>query len=275
MTVVSCIFYKWGTMRDAWEERSRRFGLDLRSVLFRSYPESVNRVIHAWHADEICRLIRLCHIPQDASGLFLDLGCGYGRLSAELALRMPKLRAVGIDFSENFARLYTDFAGMPAVVGSIESLPFRGEVFDFAISVTSLMYLPKEGLQTAVFEALRVVRHGGCVLLIEPASHYVWKPAEALISRFAGGGSSEGEHETRGRRIPASEIVGAIKSCGGRLILSGGPLLLSLFMPLLFALSFASAGASFRLGSILTRANLVPGWLGSLSLYRVYLARKE
>jgi trans-aconitate 2-methyltransferase len=43
----------------------------------------------------------LARLPLAGTELVLDIGCGTGRLTAELLPRLPRSRAVGIDLSEN------------------------------------------------------------------------------------------------------------------------------------------------------------------------------
>ncbi len=98
--------------------------------------------------------------------VLLDFGCGAGRLSGWLAGRGA--RYTGVDLSPEMLRLARqrnptlDFE--PLADGQ---LPFAGDSFDVAVSVTVLHHNPYERQEQLIGELLRVLRPGGLLCLLE------------------------------------------------------------------------------------------------------------
>src|SRR3989304_4274720 len=90
-------------------------------------------------------------------GLVLDIGCGTGNYSLEIATRGAK--AVGIDSSFDmalFAKRKGDEEGLELsfVVGKAEEMPFKGNVFYGVIGITALCFISsteREMLKTDMF----------------------------------------------------------------------------------------------------------------------------
>jgi ubiquinone/menaquinone biosynthesis C-methylase UbiE len=99
----------------------------------------------------------------------LDLGCGSGAVTREIARRVaPGGRAVGLDVSPALlavARELADQAGLGALVefapGDCRALPFPDGSFDVVLAATVLAHVPEAG--RAVVEMVRVTRPGGRV----------------------------------------------------------------------------------------------------------------
>lgn len=87
----------------------------------------------------------------------LDAGCGSGRLSAELAARVPHGRVAGADLSENMARSARRV--LPAVVvADLVTLPFAG-AFDLVFSTATFHWVRDHA---RLFTSLHgVLRAGG------------------------------------------------------------------------------------------------------------------
>ena len=87
----------------------------------------------------------------------LDLGCGNGRITAEIAARLPLGTIVGVDSSADmiaFASNQFDPALLPNLrfeVADARRLPFREE-FDLIVSFNALHWIPEQD------EALRSIR---------------------------------------------------------------------------------------------------------------------
>ena len=81
-------------LRREWDRRSASMGSTQRAVLFKRFPGWLNDSIHRRHVRFI-----IDNCPPDPSRV-LDVGCGYGRISAELARRHPATRFQGVDLSE-------------------------------------------------------------------------------------------------------------------------------------------------------------------------------
>lgn len=91
----------------------------------------------------------------------LDLGCGNGKITAEIAARVPDGDVVGVDASADMIAFASDHFG-PSIrpnlhfqVGDIRRLPFRDE-FDVVVSFNALHWIPRqdEALRT-IFSAMK------------------------------------------------------------------------------------------------------------------------
>jgi demethylmenaquinone methyltransferase / 2-methoxy-6-polyprenyl-1,4-benzoquinol methylase len=91
------------------------------------------------------------------SGSALDVACGSGRLTAELARRARSGRVVGLDFSPGMlARARADHPGLEFVEGDALRLPFAEGEFDVATIAFGLRNLADPGRGLA--EMARVAR---------------------------------------------------------------------------------------------------------------------
>ncbi len=94
-------------------------------------------------ADEVLALLELT-----GSERILDVGCGDGRITAEIAARVPRGSVVGMDRSHDmitFASRHISSA-QPNIrfeVADAGSLPFRNE-FDLVVSFNALHWLPEQ-----------------------------------------------------------------------------------------------------------------------------------
>src|SRR3954469_22690664 len=97
---------------------------------------------------------------KDAKSI-LDLGCGNGRITAEIASRVPEGRVVGVDASADMISLARQQYG-PSVqpnlsfeVGDIRRIGYV-EKFDLAVSFNALHWIPEQGVALrAVHTALK------------------------------------------------------------------------------------------------------------------------
>jgi SAM-dependent methyltransferase len=92
----------------------------------------------------------------------VDVGCGPGALTRELARRMGSLAVCGVDPSEAFVEAARErVPGVWVERGEAEALPFEDEMFDAALAqlVVHFMADPLAGLR----EMRRVTKAGGVV----------------------------------------------------------------------------------------------------------------
>jgi len=115
----------------------------------------------------------------------LDLGCGDGTFLALLGLFSRT--CVGLDFSRPnlnaAASKYSSLTSNQLVEGKFENLPFQDSTFDTIISWGAFEH-DERGLDIALFEALRVLKPKGTIIITTPyddeharyMSSYLYKP---------------------------------------------------------------------------------------------------
>jgi SAM-dependent methyltransferase len=103
----------------------------------------------------------------EPSGLTLDLGCGEGRLSRDLALRGHSV--VGVDSSPTMLAAAREAApGLELHQADAAGLPFDDASFGLVVAFMSLQDV--ENLEGAMRESSRVLRAGGrlCLAIVHP-----------------------------------------------------------------------------------------------------------
>jgi len=99
----------------------------------------------------------------------LDVGCGTGAVSRELALRPGVAAVVGIDPSAVFLatarKLATGLSNLSFVEGDGRCLPCEESSFDAVIFHTTLSHVPDP--HSALAEAFRVLRPGGVLAVFD------------------------------------------------------------------------------------------------------------
>ena len=136
----------------------------------------------------------------------LDIGCGNGRISREVAKRAGKV--IGIDASEEMLeqarRLDKDVGNIEFILASAEQLPFSDRQFDAALCSMTIITFPTVEMMKGMFkEAARVLKPGGILAIswnnvyaLEKKSKFRWTeweqgqtlqnliPGEALTRKF-------------------------------------------------------------------------------------------
>ena len=113
------------------------------------------------------------HIP--AGGVWLDVGCGTGALSAAICEVADPISVTGVDPSPEFVAHAADVSCADIAdyaVGDASSLPFEDGIFDVAVSGLVLNFIPDP--VAALREAARVVAPSGTVAV------YVWDYAKGM-----------------------------------------------------------------------------------------------
>lgn len=113
----------------------------------------------------------------------LDLGCGTGRHSIDLA--KAGAFVTGVDFSEEMLAVARDkAAGLEArfVEGNLESVPLQ-ETFD--VVVCSLVLNHVENLLPCLLEMSRLLRPDGRIIVTDLRSSF-WSPKKKVIPLFHG-----------------------------------------------------------------------------------------
>lgn len=172
-------------LKQEWDERSERLGSTQRAVLFKRFPGWLNQSIHRRHVRFVTD--NCARVTRD----ILDVGCGYGRISAELATRFPQARFQGVDLCTEFAEHYQRNIG-PCFNGPVQE--FRTEQdFDLILIVTTMMYLGAVEHDEVLQRLWSVLRPGGRIVCIEPASEFfiLWHRLTGKESASPTGGMVE------------------------------------------------------------------------------------
>jgi len=110
----------------------------------------------------------------------LDIGCGEGRFSRQLAERGAE--ATGLEPAPKLLAKAQELGGGPTFIhGNAETLPFPDNTFDFAIFY--LVLIDIEPFEPAVEEAFRVLKPGGKCLIVNctgmnTATNRMWERNE-------------------------------------------------------------------------------------------------
>lgn len=98
----------------------------------------------------------------------LDVGCGDGKITAEIAARVPRGSVLGVDPSRDMIAFASREFGAPRIgnlrfqVADARSLPFRNE-FDLAVSFNALHWLPEQ--EDALRSIHAALKSGGRAIL--------------------------------------------------------------------------------------------------------------
>jgi len=150
------------------------------------------------------RRFLVSRIPASALHV-LDVACGTGAVSIELARRVSTRTVTGVDQSSDMlaaGRSRVASAGLADRIdlreGRAESLPFGEAEFDALTFTYLLRYV--DDPRTTMAELVRVVRPGGVIAMLEFAvPRGVWRPLWELYVRFglptAGAVAGTGWHE--------------------------------------------------------------------------------
>jgi SAM-dependent methyltransferase len=186
-------------------------------VLLRNLSENANRALDEWHAT-IVREELLREVGNGAR--VLDLGCGYGRLSSVIASARPDIDLMGQDLSLFYCQRYRASAG-PCVVADVARTPFADGVFDAVLSVTCLMYVPREHAQDALHGVAALLRPGGVALLLDGARELQESIARLVPRRTASPTGGTGFYRAEYRELAGNAGLRVLKA-GGNPALSLG-----------------------------------------------------
>ncbi len=150
------------------------------------HHESVLRS-HTWRTAENSSAYLLPHLRPGLA--LLDIGCGPGTITADLAELVAPGQAIGLDASDDViaqAEAYAASRGITNLrceVGDLFSLGYDDDTFDVVHAHQVLQHLVDPG--AALVELRRVLRPGG-VLAVRESDYgaFVWAPASAALDRW-------------------------------------------------------------------------------------------
>ncbi len=135
-------------------------------------------------------------LPQ--KGLSLDIGAGTGRFS------IPFNISVGVDPSKKMLSVAKE-QGLLSVCSVAEKLPFKREIFDFALMVTSICFV--DDILKVFKEAFRVLKSEGYLII-----GFVDK--DSPIGKKYYENRDKSVFYKSARFYSANEVVGFLKSAG-------------------------------------------------------------
>jgi 2-polyprenyl-3-methyl-5-hydroxy-6-metoxy-1,4-benzoquinol methylase len=106
----------------------------------------------------------------------LDVGCGFGKLTLDVAKHSPDAKVFGIDLLDSLmeqARMNATVLGIPNVefkTASAYALPFEDEAFETVFSFFMLHHLDE--IPRGLVEIRRVLQNGGRFTAAEPIGHH-------------------------------------------------------------------------------------------------------
>ena len=189
------------------------------------HHESVLRS-HRWRSAENSAGYLLPHLAEEA--VLLDVGCGPGSITVDLAARVPDGRVVGVDNVAaplDGARAEAARQGVPNVefrVGDVYDLPFEDHRFDVVHAHQVLQHLADP--VAALTELLRVCRPGGLVAARDADyGAMAWYPVTDGLQRWrtlyrqaahAGGGEPDAGRRLHAwaRRAGATDVTSTVSA---------------------------------------------------------------
>lgn len=245
-----------------WEDRARRYGNSLRSVLFQGLPDRLNELIHRWHSavltDTFAPLLA-------ADARVLDIGGGYGRLGHVLRRKMPRVHMIGLELNPVYCRHYAAAIG-PAVCGSVTRLPWQPGCCDGALLVTMLMYVDRTRCRDAVKSVLSCLRVGGVALFVDPGFEFMQLHrrvcAKSGRPQSVGSGFKREEYRTLFENAPVSVVA------------AGGNSIFTAALPFLL-LSARCPSLTRQVGRLAVFLDTQIPWFSTFALHRWVVVRRN
>ena len=166
--------------KKSWEERSEKYGNDIKGVLYKSFPDSLNNHLH--NRD---KRILLDNIPNISNLRILDLGCGFGRNSMVLLERNKNIEILGVDISENYILQFKKNTNQKGICSSLEELSNEIGKFDYMICVATFMYVEDQNQEVVLKKLLSFLHESGEIILIEPfSSGQIFLNGFGILNKF-------------------------------------------------------------------------------------------
>jgi ubiquinone/menaquinone biosynthesis C-methylase UbiE len=153
--------------KDHWDGLAENFhstdAAGFAPVLHPDAPAWFNHQIDKSQFRAIRRAVVMGEIARGAR--VLDVGCGTGRWVRRY--RRLGFGATGIDRTPRMLRLARERGAEALIAGEAERLPFADAAFDLVSDVTVVQHIPAPIQLEALREMVRVLRPGGCLILME------------------------------------------------------------------------------------------------------------
>ncbi|MEU2063263.1 class I SAM-dependent methyltransferase [Streptomyces sp. NPDC013455] len=117
-------------------------------------------------------------------GRLLDVGCGTGIVTRQLAAARPGLRVTGADLTPAMVRMASVRLSGAIVRADSRRLPFRDATFDAVTTVWLLHLLQDTDVRAVIAECARVLRPGGVYVTTvdKAAAHNVGSDIDAVLA---------------------------------------------------------------------------------------------
>lgn len=129
----------------------------------------------------------------------LEIGCGDGTRSVEIAGRCARLRAIDPDEKSVGVARSRNLKNVTFEVASAEPLGFPDHAFDLVLYTLSFHHVPLSRMAAAIDEAIRVVRPDGHIIFLEPTLDGTVFDAEIYFDAWDG--------DERAEKIAAHEAI--------------------------------------------------------------------
>lgn len=158
----------------------------------------------------IRHITRACELDGRA---VLEIGCGSGRITRDLASRAREVVAVDPDGGAlDRARAQVAAGNVRFLRATAETLDVPGRTFDAAVFSLSLHHVPAGAMDASLVNAARHVRYGGRIVVIEPGDEGTLIDAE---TRFDVGDGDErpakAAAERALRQLPGWTVVEQVR----------------------------------------------------------------
>lgn len=120
-----------------------------------------------YDSEEAARFILSALRPLSSFSRLLDLGCGAGRLTSEIAKMVAaETEVIGVDISRAMVDLARRWPGHNTLyrVGDGRTLPDRSGMFDGAWSVAMFQHIPREAMMAYIADVYDHLRPGATFL---------------------------------------------------------------------------------------------------------------
>ncbi len=170
-------------------------------------------------AADAMRRTALAEIAREVKGrdqrevALLDLACGTGRFLRETMRAFPRLRAMGLDLSPNYAErareMVAPWPHVDVVEGQAEVMPFEDATQDIVVSIYLFHELPEKVREQAIAEAWRVLKPGGAFIVADSLQFGDSEGLDGILEYFP-----EGFHEPYYKAYLGWDFGPAMKQAG-------------------------------------------------------------